>query len=134
MSRRCSHCAHVNHDREGLAAKFCARCGRPLDDGITSPPPRYRTGPEQIGLEKHPDIPGRLDGMAVSAMVCGIVGLFMPIVGIVALILGIKSNDRIVNSNGLFTGRPMAIAGIVCGSLALLGHLGFCCAVIGRMA
>lgn len=72
--------------------------------------------------------------MAVTAMVCGIVGLFMPIVGIVGLIVGIKANDRVVNSEGRLIGRPMAIVGIVCGSLALLGHLGFCCAVFSRIA
>ena len=58
--------------------------------------------------------------------------MFMPIVGIVGFVLGINANNRINQSNGMLTGKPMAMVGIICGTLALLGHLGFCCLVIGN--
>jgi prepilin-type processing-associated H-X9-DG protein len=51
-------------------------------------------------------------GLAIAALVCGIVGFIIPLVGLVGLILGIVA---------LATKRPgkgMAIAGIVCGALS----------------
>lgn len=133
MSRKCANCSHVNPDRQGKPAKFCARCGRPLDGGIVPPPPRHYTSDMDYPSAKlQNQTGGQTDGMAIAAMVCGIVGMFMPIVGIVALILGVNSNNRINRSNGMITGKPMAMVGIICGTLALLGHLGFCCLAISN--
>jgi hypothetical protein len=61
-------------------------------------------------------------GLAVAAMVCGILGFF-PYVGFVLAILGIvfgaKARSAIAASAGTLKGEGMAMAGLVCGIVAL---------------
>jgi hypothetical protein len=61
-------------------------------------------------------------GMAVAAMVLGILGLVLcpPIFGLLGLILGIVALTRASNRPAEYGGRGMAIAGICCGAAALL--------------
>ena len=54
-------------------------------------------------------------GLAVAALVCGIVGLCVPLLGIVGIILGVVYLAR-----GRGEGRGLAIGGIVTGVLGLL--------------
>jgi prepilin-type processing-associated H-X9-DG protein len=61
-------------------------------------------------------------GMAVAAMVLGILGLVLcpPIFGLLGLILGIVALARASNRPAEYGGRGMAIAGICCGAAALV--------------
>lgn len=65
---------------------------------------------------------GKNDGMAVAALVCGILSFvcFGPLTGIAAIILGVLSRNRIDQSGGSLTGRGMATAGLVLGSIAVV--------------
>ncbi|HEY5075627.1 MAG TPA: DUF4190 domain-containing protein [Pyrinomonadaceae bacterium] len=73
------------------------------------PPPAYVAGPRQ--------------GLAVASLICGIFTITLGwcyvgvISGPVAIILGIISLVQIRNDPAQHTGKPMAIAGIVTGSL-----------------
>lgn len=64
---------------------------------------------------------GKTDGMAVAALVCGILSFvcFGPLTGIAAIILGVLSRKRIDQSGGTLTGRGMATTGLVLGSIAV---------------
>ncbi|MFM8311412.1 MAG: DUF4190 domain-containing protein [Ilumatobacteraceae bacterium] len=74
------------------------------------------------------------DGMAIASMVLGIVSLVIPCVGVITgligLVLGIISLGR-VQPRGERLGRGMAIAGIVCSSIALMLYVGFLLLVLG---
>ena len=65
-----------------------------------------------------PGLPAKASGLAIAALVCGIVGLIVPGVGLVGLILGIvalmqrKTPDE--------PGKGLAITGIITGGLSLL--------------
>jgi len=65
----------------------------------------------------------RVPGLAVAALVLGIVAFIAPILGLVAAILalvfGVKAKNRIDASGGALTGSGVAIAGIVCGAVGL---------------
>ena len=65
------------------------------------------------------------DGMSIAGLVCGIsgltligcgIGLVPAILGVVFGILGIKKIDA---SNGTIKGRGMALAGAICGAVAI---------------
>jgi len=66
------------------------------------------------------------NGLATASMILGVVGLFTglfcfgPIPGIAALILGLIGLNQINKSPQTTTGKPMAIVGIITGSLSLL--------------
>ena len=64
-------------------------------------------------------------GLAVAALVCGIVGLCVPLLGIVAIILGVVYLARPQPS-----GRGLAIAGIVTGVLGLLSTVALLLALL----
>ncbi|MFQ5428834.1 MAG: DUF4190 domain-containing protein [Phycisphaerae bacterium] len=63
------------------------------------------------------------NGMATAALTVGVLSLLAwmcsPILGCVAIGLGIAGLRRAEKTGGLRTGRKMAIAGIVCGALSL---------------
>ncbi len=64
------------------------------------------------------------DGMAIAALVCGIVAIPMYcgiglILGILGLVFGIISMRKIDRSGGTLTGRGMALAGAICGGVGL---------------
>lgn len=64
-------------------------------------------------------------GLAVAALVCGIVGLCVPVLGIVAIILGVVYLAR-PRTNG----RGLAIGGIVTGVLGLLSTVAILLALL----
>lgn len=66
----------------------------------------------------------RTDGLAIGAMVCGIVGLllcwcFGGILSIVAVVLGFLSRKKIQESNGQLQGEGMAMAGLITGGIGV---------------
>jgi len=62
-------------------------------------------------------------GSAVAAMVCGILAFFLPVIGfalaILGIVFGIKARNAIAASAGTLKGEGMALAGLVCGIVAL---------------
>jgi hypothetical protein len=71
-------------------------------------------------------------GMAIAALVLGIVGLFsffIFIAAVLAIIFGIIASRRVKRSPGQFTGRGMAITGLVLGIIGVLGGIAFWIAV-----
>lgn len=69
--------------------------------------------------------PSSGSGLAVSSMVCGILGLFtLGLTSIIAVITGHLALSKIKSSNGAIGGRGMAIAGLVTGYLGLLLGIG----------
>jgi hypothetical protein len=70
-----------------------------------------------------PDDKPRTDGMSIAAMVCGIVGIVIPVTGIIlsilAIIFGGIGMGR-TSRNTELKGRGMAIAGLVLGIVGLL--------------
>ena len=65
--------------------------------------------------------PVERDNQALVALVLGIVGVAcVPLLGIVALVLGLRSRKRIDESGGFLGGRSMATAAIVLGALAII--------------
>ena len=84
--------------------------------------------PQVIGVSQPPE--DRASGMAISAMVVGIVGILCSWVvvfsfplGVTALILGIIEFKRIKDGVSNEKGRAMAITGIILGSLTILGAM-----------
>ena len=69
--------------------------------------------------------PQKTNGLAIAALVCGLVGLlfFPPILGPLALIFGLVALNQINKSGGTQKGKGMAIAGVVLGPIAIIGWL-----------
>lgn len=67
----------------------------------------------------------KTNGLAVAALVCGIVGfvIFGIILGALALIFGLVALNQINKSGGAQKGRGMAIAGVVLGPLDLIAAI-----------
>lgn len=81
-----------------------------------STPPLYPSNdPQQLG-HLAPTRP-LSNGMAIAALVCGILGLGCLPVGIVGLVLGIIATIRATKEPTRYGGRGMAIAGICTGAL-----------------
>ena len=82
-----------------------------------APTPPFAPGP---GPVVHPAGPLKT-GLAVTALVLGILGLLMCIpAGIVAIVLGIIALNRAGSQPDRYGGRGMAIGGLVCGGASVL--------------
>jgi hypothetical protein len=93
----------------------------------TSQPPE-EVRPQVIGASQPPE--EKASGMAIGAMVVGIVGIlcswaivFSLPLGITSLVLGIIEFRRIKDGTASEKGRGMAITGIILGSLTLCAVL-----------
>jgi hypothetical protein len=84
----------------------------------------YPPAPQQQPVNYAPVGP-KNDGMSIAGLVCGIsgltligcgIGLIPAILGVVFGIIGIKKIDA---SNGTIKGRGMALAGAICGAIAI---------------
>lgn len=93
--------------------------------GFGSPPPGSMYPPQISGVGvlpygAVPQVQGS-QGMAVGALVCGIVGLVgCPLVGVVGVILGIVALVRTNREPQRYGGRGLAIGGIVTGAVGIL--------------
>lgn len=75
--------------------------------------------------------PPRTHGLAIASMICGILaiipgcccGLFGIPLSIAALVMGIVSISQINASQGQVGGKGMAIAGTICGGVAIAGNI-----------
>ena len=84
----------------------------------------YPPAPQQQPVNYAPVGP-KNDGMSIAGLVCGIsgltligcgIGLIPAILGVVFGIIGIKKIDA---STGTIKGRGMALAGAICGAIAI---------------
>lgn len=64
--------------------------------------------------------PAKTSGAAVGSLICGILGLFLLLPSLPAVILGHLSLSSIKKSAGTLKGRGMAIAGLITGYCAML--------------
>lgn len=116
MSKICNHCGTMLNDDE----KFCANCGAKVEEVnpvvnntttvVNNNTQTTQTNPTGAAQGQ------KTNGMAIAAMVCGIVGLIiLPIwLGITALCLAIAAKNRLK----VFPqekGKGMATAGLVLG-------------------
>jgi Domain of unknown function (DUF4190) len=116
----------------GQAPKSVASPSAP--DVPKSAPTDMPVAPPQIAALSSAPVPGPLyaprqvpqatNGMAVASLVLGIVGVFLPVCGVLALIFG---GIGISKANQGASGKGMAIAGLVLGIVGTLVTL----AVIG---
>lgn len=80
--------------------------------------------------------PTTTSGLAITSLVCGIVGLVSCVVfiGIPAVICGHMAMHQIANSRDMVVGRGMALAGLICGYLCLLIMISFIAMMIFAVA
>lgn len=124
---KCPQCATVFQPAEGQTPQ-CPGCGYSTQQtapsysqsgvGITAPPGQRAPPPTTAGFQ---DVaPAKTNGLAVAALVLGIVGipLMMTVLpGLLALVFGILGVQQ-TSSRGQ-AGKGMAIAGIVLGAIAV---------------
>jgi Domain of unknown function (DUF4190)/Septum formation len=98
-----------------LMPPYAVSPGHPDHPGFAGQPgqpqPGWPTGPTVAA------VPTGRNGLAVAALCCGIAG-FIPLVGVIAIVLGVVALHQL--RAGFQRGRGMAIAGIVLGALTTL--------------
>lgn len=141
---KCPTCANIVTYAAGYDP-ICPRCGfrgaapnppAPVAAAWANVPGGQRPGPAPVaapatGAPGTPVATAPTQGIAVAALVVGLVGFLFPPLSIVAIVLGaigMNSADRNPRENG---GKGMAIAGLVLGLivavfwLVILGSFGF---------
>lgn len=81
--------------------------GFPGQQGFTGPPGQPWVPPGPVGR----------NGLAIAALCCGL-GAFLPLVGLVAVVLGVVALNQL--RSGFQRGRGMAVTGVVLGVLGTL--------------
>lgn len=127
MSIECLNCGYMNHARGGRIARFCAQCGQLLrnEAAIHGQPAPVMEELDDEHLSHH----SAPDGLAIIAMMMGLLGFLVPLVPYAAMVLGMLSHIRIKKSCGKLTGQTMATVGVLCGLAAWFIHLGLCCII-----
>ena len=100
----CQKCGAQNDDD----SQFCSSCGAPLV-AVEAAPVARTYQPEMVSE--------RTSGMAVAALVLGIIGLLINILSILAIIFGAVGMNQ-TGKPGV-KGRGMAVAGLVLGVVTL---------------
>ena len=120
MSKVCNFCGNVLNDDD----KFCTKCGAVMGEQSAN----QQNVNAQAGYNNQANYNANnaSNGTAVAAMIVGIIGLICfwapiaPVVlGILGLVFGIKGLNK-SNTMPQNTGKGMSIAGIVCGSIAMI--------------
>ena len=88
------------------------------------PPPPSGRPPEGYQYVYQPGftVPEKRNGLAVASLVCGIVGIvgcFLLVLPVLAVVFGHVALSQIKRSAGRQTGRGQAIAGLVCGYVGI---------------
>ena len=91
----------------------------PMSPGVWQPPP---------APAMYPRTPAASQGLALASMITGLAGIllswcFGPIPGIVALVLGFVALSQIKKSPEKYSGKGMAITGIVVGALTIAFYI-----------
>jgi hypothetical protein len=91
-------------------------------------PQGYQPGYGQPGW----GAPPKTEGMAIGALVCGIlgtlcgvIGCFGLLIGPVGIVLGVVARRRIRESGGMTKGEGLALAGIVLGIIGTVASVGW---------
>ena len=126
----CTKCGAQNPD----GSNFCQSCGAALVAATPAPSspapasPLTVPPPPPVQAVTAPTPPAvtqpvkKTSGMAVAALVMGIVGFFTGITSILAIIFGgVALNETSKNPD--IAGRGMAVAGLVLGIIVLVGGL-----------
>lgn len=92
--------------------------------GPTYGPPNQGFAPQQFGQPGYPaqyPVAGqRTNGLAIAALVCGLLPFFC-VTSVIAIILGHIGLSQVKNSGGAETGEGMALAGLVLGYVFVAG-------------
>ena len=99
-----------------IGSAFCSDCGAPVSESL---PTHTAKGSST-----------RNDGFAVASLVLGIVGLFIGLCSILALVFGYKARRRINTNPGLKQGRGRALAGIVLGWIGIAWMVVLCAVIV----
>ena len=101
---------------------------------LRSPGRIRRAMPNPVGV-RHP----KTEGMAIGALVCGIlgtlcgvIGCFGLLIGPVGIVLGVVARRRIRESGGLTKGEGLALAGLVLGIIGTVASVGWLIAFADR--
>jgi hypothetical protein len=91
----------------------------PMSPGVWTPPP-----PPLV----YPRTQGPSQSLAMASMITGLSGIllswcFGPVPGIAALVLGLVALSQIKKSPEKYTGKGMAITGVVIGSLTIVFYI-----------
>jgi hypothetical protein len=124
----CTKCGAQNPE----GSNFCQSCGTALVTANPTPPPTTPASPlvtPPSPPQASPTAPPaavqmvkKTSGMAVAALVMGILGFFTGITSILAIIFGgVALNETSKNPD--FSGRGMAVAGLVLGIIVFVGGL-----------
>ena len=116
--------------RRPLRLRLRRRRGRAASSGATRPPPAplgtaHRASPASPATAT-PATPSPANGKATAALVVGISTMLMSwccgagVLGVVAIVLGVRARSEIQASGGRQTGDGLAIAGIVTGAIAVV--------------
>ena len=83
--------------------------------------------------------PPKTEGMAIGALVCGIlgtlcgvIGCFGLLIGPVGIVLGVVARRRIRESGGMTKGEGLALAGLVLGIIGTVASVGWLIAFADR--
>jgi hypothetical protein len=127
---KCPSCATIVTYAAGYDP-ICPQCGFRGAAPVVPPPapatwshvpapgtPAYAQGTPQAPLA--PAQQGRQQGMAVGALVCGLVAPFVPPAGLAAIILGGLALSQADRDPQRYGGKGMAVAGLVLGILFFL--------------
>lgn len=120
MSKVCNFCGNVLNDND----KFCTKCGAVV--GTESTNQQNVNAQAGYNNQANYNVNNANNGIAVAAMIVGIIGLIcfwapvIPVVlGVLGLVFGIKGLNK-ANAMPQNTGKGMSTAGIVCGSIAMI--------------
>ena len=92
----------------------CPELASALATGLGPPAVPHPSGARPVG-------PGTTSGLAIAALVLGILGVCsMGLLGVVAVIVGIMAINQIDRSKGQLQGRGLALGGTVAGGLSIL--------------
>jgi hypothetical protein len=98
-------------------SSFCGKCGAPVTQPVTQPQPTASPAQPQS-----PAATRRTSGLAITSLVCGIVGLFLHFLSILAIIFGGVALAQI-GKNPALKGRGMAVAGLVLGIITVIAWI-----------
>jgi hypothetical protein len=98
----------------------------PAPPAYPAAPPAYPAQPGYTYGTYYPQAP-RTDGLAIAALVCGIAALPLTLFcgigivpGVLGVVFGLITIGRVNRSGGTVTGKGMALAGAICGGVAVL--------------
>lgn len=117
----CSQCGkpfNVPENQIGTTV-FCPHCGgATAAEALTSTPPTF---PGALGESPFDDSNKSTSGMAISSLICSLVGFCIPLIpGVLGLVLGIVAMGKIDNPANRLKGRGLAQAGAILGGVSLI--------------